>query len=187
MLSDIQLVSYSTLAHIFFHRSSTMNMTVRSKMTVIELCRSKRVSYNAFEFRANEKPITPTLPTKAVCLAVKAISVLHNSVRQTSPARICYTTKEMVDIFDVHTAVHRNTISIVKPTRCTNVSNLFYFGMTFYMFRTVFPSIIRSARLYILQQAYVCQQADSRICNRRSAREILSKKQAEQNTTITAT
>ena len=29
--------------------------------------------------------------------------------------------------FDVHRAVHRNTISIVKPTRCTNVSNLFYF------------------------------------------------------------
>ena len=33
-------------------------------------------------------------------------------------------------IFDVHRAIHRNIISIVKPTRCTNVSNLFYFGMT---------------------------------------------------------
>jgi len=30
-----------------------------------------------------------------------------------------------------------------------------YFGMTLYMFRTVFPSIIRSSRLYIQQQAYV--------------------------------
>ena len=40
-------------------------------------------------------------------------------------------------------------ISIVKPTRCTNVSNLFYFGMTLYMFPTVFLSIIRSSRLYI--------------------------------------
>ena len=28
------------------------------------------------------------------------------------------------------------------------------FGMTVYMFRTVFPSIIRSSRLYIQQQAY---------------------------------
>jgi len=37
-------------------------------------------------------------------------------------------------IFDVHRAVHRNIISIVKPTRCTNVSNLVYFGMTLYMF-----------------------------------------------------
>jgi hypothetical protein len=46
-------------------------------------------------------------------------------------------------------------ISIVKPTRCTNVSNLFYFAMTLYMFRTVFPSIIRSSRLYIKQQAFV--------------------------------
>jgi len=35
--------------------------------------------------------------------------------------------------------MHRNIISIVKPTRCTNVSNLFHFGTTLYMFRTVFP------------------------------------------------
>ena len=31
------------------------------------------------------------------------------------------------------------------------------FGVTLYMFRTVFPSIIRSLRLYIQQQAYVKQ------------------------------
>ena len=60
-------------------------------------------------------------------------------------------------IFDVHKAVHRNIISTVKPTRCTNVSNLFYFGITLYMFRTVFPSIISSSRLYIQQQAFVEQ------------------------------
>ena len=42
-------------------------------------------------------------------------------------------------------------ISIVKPTRCTNVSNLFYYVMTHYMFRTVFPSIIFSSRLYTQQ------------------------------------
>jgi hypothetical protein len=34
---------------------------------------------------------------------------------------------------------------------------LFYFGMTLYMFRSVFPSIIRSSRLYIQQQASVKQ------------------------------
>jgi len=34
---------------------------------------------------------------------------------------------------------------------------LFYFGMTLYMFQTVFPSIIRCSRLYILQQAFVEQ------------------------------
>ena len=33
-------------------------------------------------------------------------------------------------VFDVHMAVRCNIISIVKPTRCTNVSNLYYFGMT---------------------------------------------------------
>jgi len=32
-----------------------------------------------------------------------------------------------------------------------------YFGMTLYMFRTVFPSIISSSRLYIQQQAFVKQ------------------------------
>jgi hypothetical protein len=30
-----------------------------------------------------------------------------------------------------------------------NISNLFYFGTTLYMFRTVSPSIIRSLKLYI--------------------------------------
>jgi len=51
----------------------------------------------------------------------------------------------------------KKIISVVKPTRCTNVSNLFYFGMTLYMFRTVFLSIKRSSTLYIQQQAFVKQ------------------------------
>jgi len=51
--------------------------------------------------------------------------------------------RQVLTFFYVHRAVHRNIISIVKPTRYTSVSNLFYFGMTLYMFRTVFPSIIR--------------------------------------------
>ena len=63
--------------------------------------------------------------------------------------------------FDVHRAVHRNVISRIKPTRCTDVSNLFYSGMTLYMFRTVFPSIISSSRLYIQRQPYVKQSAVS--------------------------
>jgi len=32
-----------------------------------------------------------------------------------------------------------------------------YFGITLYMFRTVFPSIIRSSKLYIQQQTFVKQ------------------------------
>ena len=32
----------------------------------------------------------------------------------------------------------------------------FSLGLTFYMFRTVFPSIIRSSQLYIQQQAIAC-------------------------------
>jgi len=48
-------------------------------------------------------------------------------------------------------------VSIVKPTRCTNFLNLFYFEVVFYMFRTVFPSIIRSLKMYIQHQEYVKQ------------------------------
>ena len=44
-----------------------------------------------------------------------------------------------------------------KSNQMHNISNLFYFGTTLYMFRTVFPSIIRSPRLYIQQQVYVIQ------------------------------
>jgi len=39
-----------------------------------------------------------------------------------------------------------------KTNQMHNISNLFYFGTTFYMFRAVFPSIIRSLRLYIQHQ-----------------------------------
>ena len=35
-----------------------------------------------------------------------------------------------------------------------NISNLFYFRTTLYMFRTVSPSIIRSLGLYIQHQVY---------------------------------
>jgi hypothetical protein len=38
-----------------------------------------------------------------------------------------------------------------------NTSTLFYFGTTLYMFRMVFPSIIRSLRLYKQRQVYVIQ------------------------------
>ena len=38
--------------------------------------------------------------------------------------------------------------------------NFILFGATLYMFRTVFPPIIRSSRLYIQQWTYVKQTAD---------------------------
>jgi len=38
-----------------------------------------------------------------------------------------------------------------------NISNLFYFGTTLYMFQTVSPSIIKSLRLYTQHQVYVIQ------------------------------
>jgi len=48
------------------------------------------------------------------------------------------------------------SISIIKPTRYTNVSNLFYFRITIYKFRTVFPYIVRISRLYIQQPNRYC-------------------------------
>jgi hypothetical protein len=44
-----------------------------------------------------------------------------------------------------------------KTNKMLNIPNLFYFGPTLYMFRTVFPSIIRSLRLYIQHQVYIMQ------------------------------
>jgi hypothetical protein len=44
-----------------------------------------------------------------------------------------------------------------KTNQMHNISNLFYFGTTLYMFRTVSPSIIRSLRLYIHHQVHVKQ------------------------------
>ena len=40
-------------------------------------------------------------------------------------------------------------ISIVKPTRCASVSNLFYFVMTLYMFRTV---LLASRQQYLFDK-----------------------------------
>ena len=47
-------------------------------------------------------------------------------------------------------------ISIVKPTRCT-IYQIYFILEQHYMFRTVFPFIIRSLRLYIQHQVYVIQ------------------------------
>ena len=44
-----------------------------------------------------------------------------------------------------------------KTNQMHNISNLFYFGTTLYMFRTVSPSIIGNLRLYIQHQVYVIQ------------------------------
>jgi len=57
--------------------------------------------------------------------------------------------------------MHGVTVKIVriyfhiKSQRDAPVSKI-YFGMTLYMFRTVFPSIIRSSRLYIQQPNRYC-------------------------------
>jgi hypothetical protein len=43
-----------------------------------------------------------------------------------------------------------------KTNQMHNISHLFYFGTTLYIFRTVFPSIIRSIGLYVHHQVHSC-------------------------------
>jgi hypothetical protein len=61
------------------------------------------------------------------------------------------TTALITGQFDVHVAVHRDKFLITEPTRCTNFSKFFYFGVKLYMFRTVSLSITRSFSLYTRQ------------------------------------
>ena len=51
-----------------------------------------------------------------------------------------------------------------KTNQMHNISNLFYFGTTIYMFRMVSPSIIRSLRLYIQHQG-ICRTGSVAACN----------------------
>jgi hypothetical protein len=44
-----------------------------------------------------------------------------------------------------------------KTNQIYNISNLFYFGITLCVFRTVSPSIIGSLRLYVQHKLYVIQ------------------------------
>jgi len=55
---------------------------------------------------------------------------------------------------DVHRAVHSNIISIGNQPDAPMYQIYFIFGMTLYMFRTVFPSIISSLWLYIQQYLF---------------------------------
>ena len=82
--------------------------------------------------------------------------------------------KEMYS-FDIHRTMHRN-IFLQQNQPDTSLSQIYFSGVTLYMFWTVFPPVIRSSRLYILQQAFVkqillsaCQrsrqQVDSSMCS----------------------
>jgi len=56
-------------------------------------------------------------------------------------------------------SVHQQEFKTVHTTTgiCQTDTAVCNFGMKLYMFRTVFPSIIRSLRLYIQQHAFVKQ------------------------------
>ena len=71
--------------------------------------------------------------------------------------------------FQVHRAVLRNIIPIEKQLDAPMYE--IYFRMTLYMFRTVFPSIISSSRLYIqLSNRYCCLLASKQTADGRKDR-----------------
>jgi len=67
----------------------------------------------------------------SICLVLTPSMTMGQSV----PKRrhIKFRPKRKNTTFDIHRTVHRNILSIVKPTRCTTVSNLFYFEMTLHV------------------------------------------------------
>ena len=66
----------------------------------------------------------------SICLVLTTFMTMGQSVPKRRHIKFGHKRKNTT--FDVHRAVHRNILSIVKPTRCTNVSNLFYF-ILFYL------------------------------------------------------
>ena len=69
-------------------------------------------------------------------------------------------TAEVADGLELYLRYHVANFqhcSYSKTNQMHQCIKLFYFGMTLYMFRTVFPSIIRSSRLCIQQRAFVKQ------------------------------
>jgi hypothetical protein len=57
--------------------------------------------------------------------------------------------------------VHRNKFLIIKPTRCTNFSNLF-FETKLYMFRTVTHQEIFTLHTEIIYVIQICSQLESK-------------------------
>ena len=74
---------------------------------------------------------------------------------QTNSVHVKYTV--MSNPLSIISEVPNFLSSYSKTNQTHNISNLFYFGTTLYMLRTVSPSIIRSLRLYIQHQVYVIQ------------------------------
>ena len=86
------------------------------------------------------------------CMMLGKIKITITQGSRSIPNWILWTQVEAVNTID-------NSIMdfYSKTNQMHSISNLFYFGTTLYMFRTVSPSIIRSRRLYIQHQVYVIQ------------------------------
>ena len=125
----------------------------RNRRLTVSVITSVLMLLPVFTSTPLQPPTTSTF-TRKVC-HTGAQKVYYRSNSQT------FTDKLIIEwiwnVRAVSLAKGFTVMSTVKPTRYTSVSNLFHFGMTLYMFRTVFPSIISSSRLYIQQQAFVKQ------------------------------
>ena len=87
-------------------------------------------------------------------IKLKIVKILHGYFDQDSVYCVHYTNTSWPcniheTFFYVCRTVHPNIYFYSKTNKMHNIANLFYFGTTLYMFRTVFSSIVRSLRLHI--------------------------------------
>ena len=90
----------------------------------------------------------PTLPGLFICLCVFCRSCLFVWISSAA---------KLINQLEYLTSVGPCVVIYCysKTNQVHKFHQLFYFGMTLHMFRTVFPSIIRSSRLYIYLLLYV--------------------------------
>ena len=112
------------------------------------LCRYRSLRRADLSFRE-------VLPTLCVSLYLSlslsnCVNTNRRDSRKGTPSLI------IVLWFYIHRSVHRN-IFLQYNQQNAPVSQIIYSCKTLYMFRTVFPSIIRSSKLHTRQLAYVKQ------------------------------
>jgi hypothetical protein len=109
--------------------------------------------------------LLPPQATVAICMSYRYLHYRHEQTSETETqldkTLSVHCTDDLdanyfSDNFDVHGSVHRN-IFLQYNQQGAPVSQIIYSCKTLYMFRTVFPCIIRSSKLRIGQQAYVKQ------------------------------
>ena len=113
--------------------------SARPQESWINEVRSAGSSYNWYS--------TQRLNSIQLCQQLVHYTICHTSIVMASPEAHTVHPESQPNLTFVGPCIVIYFYS--KTNQMHNISNLFYFGTTLYMFRTVSPSIIRSLRLYI--------------------------------------